>query len=271
MTAIVQEEKTLRDRGVRRGPVTTVRQSATVAWRQLVQIKHSPEQLVEVGIQPLIFIFAFAFVLAGQMSGSRHEYLQFVVPGLITQAAVLVTARTAIGLNTDVTTGIFDRLRSLPIARSAPLIGRIAADFVMLLWSVFLLVAVGILLSFRIETSWMQLISVLAVLLIFSFALSWAAILAGLHASSPENTQAIVFGTMLPMMFLSNAFVETDTLPGWLQAVVKVNPASLLSDTIRGLLVEGPVATPLLHTLIACAVMTVVFAPLALRAYHRER
>ncbi|BCL32503.1 ABC transporter permease [Streptomyces aurantiacus] len=255
----------------RRGPAAAVRQSATVAWRQLVQIKHSPETLVEVGIQPVIFVFLFAYVLAGQMAGSRHAYLQFVVPGLIVQSTVLVTARTAIGMNTDVAKGLFDRFRSLPISRTAPLIGRILADYVMLVWSVVLLLACGMLLSFRIETSWNRLIPMFLLLLVFSFALSWASVLAGLLAKDPENVQALAFGLMLPLTFISDAFVRVETMPGWLQAVVKVNPVSMLADSIRGLLVGGPVAEPVTRTLIASAVLFVVFAPLALRAYHRER
>lgn len=255
----------------RRRPGSAVRQSATVAWRQLVQIKHSPETLVEVGIQPVIFVFLFAFVLAGQMAGSRHAYLQFVVPGLIVQSTVLVTARTAIGMNTDVTKGLFDRFRSLPISRTAPLIGRILADYVMLVWSVVLLLAFGMLLSFRIETSWSQLIPLFLLLLVFSFALSWASVLAGLLAKDPESVQALAFGLMLPLTFISDAFVRVDSMPGWLQAVVKLNPVTMLADSIRGLLVGGPVGEPVTKTLIASAVLFVVFAPLALRAYHRER
>ncbi|UNS95023.1 ABC transporter permease [Streptomyces tubbatahanensis] len=257
--------------GGRRGPGHAMRQSATVAWRQLVQIKHNPEQLVEVGIQPVMFVVLFAFVLAGQMAGSRHAYLQFVVPGLIVQSAVLVTARTAIATNTDVTKGLFDRFRSLPISRTAPLIGRIAADYVMLVWSVVLLLAAGMLLSFRIETSWTRLIPMFLLLLVFTFALSWASVLAGLLASNPENVQALAFGLMLPLTFISNAFVRVETMPGWLQAIVTYNPVSMLADSIRGLLVAGPVAEPVTKTLIASALLLVVFAPLALRAYHRER
>ncbi|MCI3275032.1 ABC transporter permease [Streptomyces cylindrosporus] len=248
-----------------------LRQSGTVAWRQLVQIKHSPETLLEVGIQPVMFVFMFAFVLAGAMAGSRHAYLQFAVPGLIVQSTVLITARTAIGLNTDVTKGLFDRLRSLPISRTAPLIGRIAADFVMLLWSIALLLGFSILLSFRVTTHWYQLAPMLLLVWVFSFSLSWAAILAGLKASSPENVQALAFGIMLPLTFLSDSFVVAKTMPGWLQAIVKVNPVTMLADSIRGMLVGGPVAEPVTKTLIACAVLLVAFVPLTLRAYHRER
>ncbi|RMI36379.1 ABC transporter permease [Streptomyces triticirhizae] len=273
MTAVAETTSTPPGTTTRRqrGPVATLRQSATVAWRQLVQIKHSPEQLVEVGIQPVIFVFLFAFVLSGQMDGDRHTYLQFVVPGLIVQSAVLVTARTAIAMNGDVTSGLFDRFRSLPISRTAPLIGRIVADYVMLVWSVVLLLAFGMLLSFRIETSWTRLLPMFLLLLVFSFCLSWAAVYAGLLASNPENVQALAFGLMLPLTFLSSVFVRTDTMPGWLQAVVNLNPVSMLADAIRGLLVSGPIAAPVTKTLIASLVLLAIFAPLALRAYHRER
>ncbi|MGA5305661.1 ABC transporter permease [Nucisporomicrobium flavum] len=255
----------------RTGPTRAVRQSATVAWRQLVQIKRNPEQLVEVGIQPLMFVFLFAFVLAGQLAGSRQAYLQYVVPGLMVQSAVLVSARTAIGINTDVTAGIFDRLRSLPISRVAPLLGRMLADYVMLLWSVLILVTAGAALGFRVRTHWFMLAPVCLLLLLFMLAFSWAAVYLGLLASSPESVQALAFGLMLPLTFLSGAYVRIDTMPGWLQAVVKVNPVSSLADAIRGMLVGGPVSGPMTQTLVSCAVLTVVFAPLALMAYRRER
>ncbi|UQU67682.1 ABC transporter permease [Couchioplanes caeruleus] len=255
----------------RAGPARAVRQSATVAWRQLVQIKRNPEQLVEVGIQPLMFVFLFAFVLAGQLAGSRQAYMLYVVPGLMVQSAVLVSARTAIGINTDVTTGIFDRLRSLPISRVAPLLGRMLADYVMLLWSVLILVVAGTALGFRVHTHWFMLAPVCLLLLLFMLAFSWAAVYLGLLASSPESVQALAFGLMLPLTFLSGAYVRVETMPGWLQAVVKVNPVSSLADAIRGMLVGGPVSGPVTQTLISCAVLTVVFAPLALMAYRRER
>jgi ABC-2 type transport system permease protein/oleandomycin transport system permease protein len=248
-----------------------IRQSGTVAWRLLVQTKRNPEQFVEVGIQPLMFVFLFAFVLAGQLAGSRAAYLQYALPGLIVQSAVLVSARTAIGVNSDVTNGLFDRLRSLPISQVAPLLGRMLSDFVMLLWSVGILLGVGTLLGFRVRTSWVQLLPVLALLLVFMLAFSWAGVYLGLVASSPESVQALAFGLMLPLTFVSGAYIRVSTMPGWLQAVVKVNPVSTLADAIRGLLVSGPVGRPVGETLLACAVIAIVFVPLALRAYRRER
>jgi oleandomycin transport system permease protein len=253
-----------------RGVYGALQQSATVAWRQLVQLKRDPQVFVEVGIQPLMFVFLFAFVLAGQMAGSREAYMPYVIPGLIVQSTVLVSARTAIGVNNDISKGMFDRFRSLPIARVAPLLGRMLADYVMLVWSVAILFAVGIPLGFHVH-NWVNVLWVLGLLLVFMLAFSWAAVLLGLIASSPENVQALAFGLMLPLTFLSGAFVRVETMPGWLQAVVRVNPVSSLADAVRGLLAGGPVQWPVEKTLIAVAVIMVVFLPLALRAYRRER
>jgi ABC-type multidrug transport system permease subunit len=174
------------------------------------------------------------------------------------------------GLNTDLTKGVFDRLRSLPIARWAPLAGRIMADQVKQAWSIALLLTVGAILGFRIGTSIMGLIGAVALLLTFALAFSWVSVLVGVTAKDPEHVQIFGFTALFPVTFVSNAFVETDTLPGWLQAWVKINPVTKLSDATRGLLVGGPVAEPLMASLMWALVIAGVFAPLAMWAFKRR-
>src|SRR5690606_15512897 len=142
-----------------------------VVWRHLVQIRHNPEQLVELAIQPVLFVLLFGIVLAGQMGGTGGDYLSFVVPGLMIQAAVLVTARTAIGLHADVTSGLMQRLQTLPLSRLAPLAGRIVADFLMLLWSLTILVAAAVIIGYRASVTVPAALAVLGVIFGFGFSL----------------------------------------------------------------------------------------------------
>lgn len=242
-----------------------------VVWRHLVQIRHNPEQLVELAIQPVLFVLLFGIVLAGQMGGAEGDYLSFVVPGLMIQATVLVTARTAIGLHADVTSGLMQRLQTLPLSRLAPLAGRIVADFLMLLWSLTILVATAVIIGYRASVTVPAALAVLGVIFGFGFSLSWVAILAGLTTRSAESVQAIAFGTMLPLTILSGAFVDTATVPAWLRPVMTWNPVSIATDTVRALIAGADIAPPLLRLTTTCVVLLAVFMPLAARAYARER
>jgi oleandomycin transport system permease protein len=252
------------------GAPAAVRQALTLAWRSLVQIKHNPMELFDLSVQPLMFVVLFAYVFGGAISGSPADYLQFGLAGIIAQNALFLTMNTAVALNTDIGKGVFDRLRSLPIARSAPLAGRIMADVVRQMWSVMILLAAGMLLGFRVETNPAGVLGTFALLVVFTLAFSWAPVLVGLLVDEPEKVMAFGFVAVFPLTFASNAFVPADTMPGWLQAWVEVNPVSLLTDAIRGLLVGGEVAGPALGALAWAAAIAAVFAPLALLAFRRR-
>lgn len=242
-----------------------------VVWRHLVQIRHNPEQLIEVAVQPVLFVFLFGIVLAGQMSVGGGDYLTYVVPGLIVQAGVLVTARTAIGLHADVHGGLMQRLQTLPISRLAPLAGRIVADFVMLLWSLLILVATATAIGYRASVTPATVAAVLGVIFTFAFCLSWPAILAALTVRSAESVQAIAFGTMLPLTILSGAFVDTATVPQWLQPIMRWNPVTIATEVLRDLIAGAGVAGSVMPFLLVCGVLVIVFMPLATRAFARER
>ncbi|MFI7447889.1 ABC transporter permease [Nonomuraea sp. NPDC049714] len=250
------------------GPGATVRQTLTLAWRSLVQIKHNPWELLDLSIQPIMFLLLFTYVFGGAISGSTGDYLQFALPGLLVQNALFYTLSTAIGLNTDITKGVFDRLRSLPIARTAPLAGRIIADTFKQVWAFALLVGFGMVLGFRISTGVAGLLGALVLLVIVALAMSWMSVLIGLKASSPEKVQMIAFSVMMPLTFTSSALVSPDTFPGWLRAWSDVNPVTHLSDAIRGLLIGGDVASPAMISLLWSAGFVVVFAPLAIRVFR---
>jgi ABC transporter DrrB family efflux protein len=251
-------------------PGQALRQSFSLAWRTLVSIKHNPGELLDFSIQPVMFVLLFTFVFGGAISGSPHSYLMFALPGIIVQNALFATLNTGMGLSTDLDKGFLDRLRTLPIARFAPLTGRILADVVKQAWAVALLMGVGAALGFRVGTTPLSVLGAFLLLLTFSLAVSWIIVLVSMVAASPEKVQIFGFVVLFPLTFTSDAFVRTASMPGALQAWVKANPVTLLADATRGLLVSGPVATPLLQSLLWAAGITAVFAPLAVRAFRRR-
>ncbi len=252
------------------GLTATLRHTLTLAWRSLVQIKHNPMELLDLSVQPIMFLLLFTYVFGGAIAGSTGEYLQFSLPGLVAQNMLFATLTTAIGLNTDITKGVFDRLRSLPIARSAPLAGRIIADTLKQVWAFALFLGLGIVLGFRVQTSVVGVLGALALLLTFALALSWMSVLIGLKASDPEKVQIFAFSLMMPITFTSNAFVPADTMPGWLQKWVEINPVTHLADAVRGLLSGGPVASNAAVSLLWAAGLALVFAPLSIRAFRNR-
>jgi oleandomycin transport system permease protein len=255
---------------VRVSPRVGLRHTMTLAWRSLVQLKHNPLELVDLSVQPIMFVLLFTYVFGGAIANSTHEYLQFALPGIIVQNALFATLSTGVGLNTDLTKGVFDRLRSLPIARSAPLAGRILADTVKQVWSIALLLGVGMILGFRVHTGVLPTLGAVVLLLVFSLAVSWVSVLVGMLVREPEKVQVFGMVVIFPLTFVSNVFVQTDSMPGWLQAWAKINPVTLLADAERGLLVGGAVARPALGALAWALAITVVFAPLAVRALRRR-
>ncbi len=250
-------------------PVRALRHSLTLAWRALVRIRRNPEQLLDVTLQPIVFVTLFVFLFGGAIKGaSRHDYLEFVLPGIMVMTIVFASMGTGIGLNTDLTKGIFDRFRSLPIARSAPLTGTIIGDFFRYLVSLAMVFAYGSLIGYRIGTNVMAALAAVGLMFVFGFAVGWIWVLLGLYVKSPQSLQGFGFIVMFPLTFGSNVFVQTKTLPGWLQAWVKVNPVTALAGACRGLLDGGPVATYAWHSLAWAVAITAVFAPLAVRKYR---
>lgn len=254
--------------GGRVRPLPALRQTATMAWRSLVSVKHNPLELVDYSITPIMFVFLFTYVFGGQMAGSPKDYLQYALAGIIVQNTLFMSMYTAMSLNTDLTKGVFDRLRSLPIARSAPLFGRITADLAKQLWAMLLMIALGSVLGFRITGGLGGFIGGILLLLTFAAAVSWTAVLIGMLAGDAEKVQVFAFTLIFPITFTSSAFVRVETMPGWLQAWVDVNPVTHLSDAFRGLLLGNGAGGPVLWSLVWAAGIAVVFIPLAMRAYR---
>lgn len=252
------------------GPIQGLRQARSLAWRTLVQIRHNPWELGDFSFQPILFLVLFLYVFGGAIAGATSDYLTFVLPGVIVMNMLFVTMYVGHGLNTDLTKGFFDRLRSLPVARWAPLAGRIGADLVKQAWSITLLLGVGFLLGFRLGTSVVGLLGMVVLLLVFALAFSWISVLVGVVAKDPEHVQLFGFTALFPVTFVSNVFVPADTMPAWLQPIVQANPVSILADAARGLLVGGPVAGPAILSLTWAVAITAVFAPLSLWALKRR-
>jgi len=261
---------TLVVRGASVGPVEGFRNTLTLAWRTLVQIRHNPFELFDFSVQPIMFLLLFTYVFGGAISGSPGEYLKFGLSGIIVQNMLFATMNTGVGLNTDLTKGVFDRLRSLPIARWSPLAGRIVADVAKQTWAVGLLLVLGIILGFRVGTGPLQVLAAFGLLIVFALAASWMSVLVAMVVSAPEKVQIFGFVLLFPLTFASNAFAPTATMPGWMQAWVKVNPVSILADATRGLLVGGPVAGPVIQSLLWAGGLMAVFAPLAVWAFKRR-
>ncbi len=252
------------------GPIEGLRQTLTLAWRSIVQVRHNPWELGDFSIQPIMFVLLFTFIFGGAIAGDWSEYLTFMLPGVIVMNMLFVTLYVGQGLNTDLTKGMFDRLRSLPIARWAPLAGRIVADQVKQAWSIVLVLGVGMILGFRVGTSVMALLGAVILLLTFALAFSWVSVLVGVLAQDAERVLVFGFTALFPITFVSNVFVPAETLPSWLQPIVNLNPVSILANASRGLLTGGPVASPAVHSLLRAAAIAAIFSPLSVLALKRK-
>jgi oleandomycin transport system permease protein len=247
-----------------------LRHTGALAWRGIVKTIHSTEALLDVTLQPVIFLLLFVYVFGGAISGSPDAYLQLALPGVLVQTIVFASAGTGTGLAEDLQTGIFDRFRSLPIARSAPLVGAILADLVRYLTSGVIMMAIGLLLGFRITTSPLAVVTTFALVMVFAFALCWVFTALAMVVGQPRSVQGLGALVMLPLTFGSNVFVPANTLPSWLRGFVEINPVTHVADAARGLLTGGPVAAPVTFALISSAVVIAVFAPLAVYLYRRR-
>lgn len=251
--------------------VALVKHSAALAWRSLINTFRTPESFVDVTIQPIIFLLLFTYVFGGAIGGgSRHTYLQFLLPGILGQTIAMGGVALGQNLNADIEKGVFDRFRSLPISRSAPLVGAVLADVVRYVIICVITLGFGYVLGFRIGTN--PLAALGGCLFAVGFALSfvWVSVFVGMVARTSGSVQGIMMLLIMPLSFASSAFVDLHTMPGWMQAFVRVNPVSHVVGVVRGCFVGGPVAGEAGWTLLWMAILLVVFVPLALRAYRRR-
>lgn len=241
----------------------------TFSWRGILKIKHVPEQLFDVTLTPILFTVMFTYLFGGALAGSPSEYLQFLLPAILVMTVLFTTVYSGVTLNTDVTKGVIDRIRSLPISRTAPLVGPLLSDSVRYLLASLVTLTVGLILGYRPDGGVTGVLAGLALLLVFAFALSWLFTVVGLTLRTPNAVLNMSFAFLFPVTFMTNSFVDPETMPGWVQAVVHNNPVSHLVSAERALL-AGNSPDDIWKVLLSAAILTLVFAPLTTHLYSKR-
>ena len=251
-------------------PFRLARHSFALAKRSLIKTARTPEALIDVTLQPVLFLIIFVYVFGGAVAGSTHDYLQFLLPGILAQTIATGCIAIGVNLNTDIAKGIFDRFRSLPVPRSAPLLGAVLGDIVRYVIVTLSTLAIGYVMGFRITTDPLSAAAGCALAVLFALCLSWLPVFVSMKVRTPGAVQGLMFALIMPLSFASNVFVGTSTLPGWMRGFVDVNPLTHLVGAVRGLFLGSPIDNHVWWTLAWCAGFVVVFMPLALRAYRKK-
>lgn len=259
---------TVIDSGPRPSRPGVLAASLTFGWRGMLKIKHVPEQLLDVTLTPVLFVLMFTFLFGGAIAGSTEEYAQFLLPGIVVMSVLFTTVYSGVTINTDATKGVIDRFRSLPVARSAPLVGSVLGDSVRYTLAAIVVVLVGLGVGFRPDGGVLGVVAAIALVVIFACGLAWVFTTVGLLLRSPAAVTNAGFMAMFPLTFLSNVFVEPDTLPGWLEAFVDVNPVSHLATASRELMAGTADAAQVGIVLGVAALLAAVFAPITVYLYR---
>jgi daunorubicin/doxorubicin transport system permease protein len=246
---------------------SAVSAALTFGWRGMLKVKHVPEQLLDVTITPVMFTLMFTYLFGGAIAGSTGEYLQYILPGILVMSVLFVTVYSGVALNTDVTKGVVDRFRTLPIARPTPLIGSLLGDSVRYLIAGLVIIVLGLILGYD-PGSGIGVVAALALVVLFAFGLSWCFTTLGLLMRTPNAVMNAGFMAIFPLTFLSNVFVQPETLPAALEWFVKVNPISILTDASRGLMAGNPDTSDIAISLGVAGVLTAIFAPLTTHLYR---
>ncbi|WP_291052346.1 ABC transporter permease [Herbiconiux sp.] len=248
----------------------TVQNSFSMAWRGLLEIRRTPEQLIDVTLQPIIFTLMFSYIFGGAIAGSVQDYLPLLIPGILVQTVITTSVVTGIQLREDMDKGVFDRFKSLPIARIAPLAGALLADTARYAIATTITFVVGFLMGYHPAGGFGAVVLAALLVIACSWAISWIFAFFGVIARSASSVQGISFLVLFPLTFLSNAFVQPDTMPTWLQAFVNVNPVSHLVTAVRDLANNGVFGADAWLALLGAAVIVAIFAPLTVRAYMKK-
>ena len=253
----------------RRIPLGAIRDTLAVAQRNLIGYRRVPQLLVFSTVQPVIFVLMFRYVFGGAIDvPGRIPYVDFMMPGIFVQTVVFGAINTAIGLATDMQSGLIERFRALPMSRAAVLAGRTLADLLRNIFVVIMMIVVGFLVGWRIHTDALGLIGAALLVLLFGYAMSWIFASVGLMVGDPETAQAASFPVLAPLVFASSALVPVESMPGWLQVFAENQPVSVTASALRDLTVGGPAASDVWQAIAWCVGILVVFAPLAVRAYR---
>jgi ABC-2 type transport system permease protein len=249
-------------------PASAASAALSFGWRGMLKVKHVPEQLLDVTITPVLFVLMFTYLFGGAVAGSTSEYLEYILPGLLVMSVLFNTVYSGVAVNTDLTKGVVDRFRTLPIWRPAPLLGALLGDSVRYVVGGTVIIVLGLVLGFRPDAGLPGVLAALGFTVIFAFALSWIFTTMGLIMRSPNAVMNAGFMSIFPLTFLSNVFVEPETLPAGLEAFVNVNPISILADVSRGFMHGGVSGTDIAIVLGVAAALTAVFLPLTTHLYR---
>jgi len=256
---------------VARPPAPSAFSNALVfGWRAVLKFKHVPEQLFDLVMTPIMFTLLFTFVFGGALAGSPGDYLQVFLPGILVQTVMFNAVYSGMGLSTDLGKGLFDRFRSLPIWSLAPFAGLMVGDVLRHLIAGGIILTIGLILGYRAEAGILGVLAAFALLVIIGFGTGWIFIVLGLLIRTPMTVMTIGFSLMFPLVFASNIMVDPATMPGWLRAFVEVNPVSLSTSAMRGLMSGGATFEQVALALIAPVGMTLVLAPLTVWLYRRQ-
>jgi ABC transporter DrrB family efflux protein len=251
------------------GPRPALRHALAIGGRDLRHLTRNVQALVFVVFQPIMLVLLFNYVFGGAVRQPGIPYVQYLIPGVVVQTLAFSSSFAGMSITQDLLSGALDRFRSAPIARSAVVLGRIMADGLRMGLTTLVVVAVGMAIGFRFEAGLLPAVAAVLLAVAFGWAMSWIGMSIGLALRDPEAVQASAFVWMFPLVFASSAYVPVSTMPGWLQAFVKVNPISIVAETLRALMLGGPAASHVLQALAWIAAITVVFFTLTVRQYRR--
>jgi len=248
----------------------TASQTMVMAWRALIKIRRNPEQLVDVTLMPLLLTLLFGFMFGGAVAGGMAAYLPTLVPGIIAYSAVTASVAAGTQLREDMEKGVFDRFRSLPVARIAPLAGPMLADLTRYALAASLTLAMGIVIGYRPDGGVPGVFAGVLLAIVTGWSLAWIFMFLGTVAKSAQSVQSLSLVVMMPLVFVSNAFVPVDTLPDWLHTLVNLNPVSHVVTALRDLMNHGEITAAVGYALLGCLAVVAIFATLAYRSYSRK-
>ncbi len=257
-------------RGPRPAAPSPASTALTFAWRAVLKFRHVPEQLFDLVMTPIMFTLLFTFIFGGALAGSSTAYLQWFIPGILVQTTVFNTVYSGMGLSTDLSKGLFDRFRSLPIWSLAPFAGLMVGDMLRHSIAGSIILGIGLALGYRPEAGLAGILASFALLLAIGFGWGWIFIVIGLVVRTPMTVMTLGFAVLFPVTFASNIMVDPVTMPAWLQAFVAVNPVSLMTTALRALTAGTATVRDIGLALLGPALLTLLLAPLTLWLYRRR-
>ncbi|MFF4228896.1 ABC transporter permease [Streptomyces sp. NPDC001820] len=244
--------------------------SFTFGWRAMLKIKHVPEQLFDVTAFPIMMVLMYTYLFGGALAGSVSAYIQFLLPGILTMSVVMITMYTGVAVNTDITKGVFDRFRTLPIWRPAPMVGYLLGDAVRYFIASVVMLGVGMIIGYRPHGGPLGVVLGIALLMVFSFAFSWIWTMFGLLLRTEKSVMGVSMMVIFPLTFLSNVFVDPKTMPGWLQAFVNNSPVTHVATAVRELMEGNWPTADIAWSLGWAGLLVLVFGSVTMRLYNRK-